>query len=95
MFHPVLLTCGMGMLIKRGKERRLFSPFCISVFAEDDYFNQILLSTVKRSSTAKVISFSERILDRKERVFVRCDAPKNLVSQNVPQVGCYTFFVYE
>lgn len=49
------------------KERRLFSPFCILVFAEDDYFNQILLPTVKRPLTAKVISFSERILDRKER----------------------------
>ncbi|MGG3572860.1 Imm26 family immunity protein [Bacillus gobiensis] len=38
-----------------------------NVFAEEDYFDQILLPTVKRPSTAKVLSLSERNLYRKER----------------------------
>jgi hypothetical protein len=29
-----------GAVDKKGKERRLFFPFCMLVFAEDDYFNQ-------------------------------------------------------
>ena len=38
-----------------------------NVFAEEDFFDEILLPTVKRPSTAKVLSSSERNLYRKEK----------------------------
>lgn len=38
-----------------------------NVFADEDYFDQILLPTVKRPSTAEVLSLSERNRYRKER----------------------------
>ncbi len=38
-----------------------------NVFAEEDEFDQILLPTVKRPSTAKVLSLSERNLYRKKK----------------------------
>ncbi|OIK10670.1 Imm26 family immunity protein [Bacillus sp. MUM 13] len=38
-----------------------------NVSAEEDYFDRILLPTVKRPSTAKVLSISERNIYRKER----------------------------
>jgi len=38
-----------------------------NVYAEEDYFDQILLPSVKRPSTSKVLSLSERSLYRKEK----------------------------
>ncbi|MFD0051097.1 Imm26 family immunity protein [Actinomycetes bacterium NPDC127524] len=38
-----------------------------NVSAEEDYFDHILLPTVKRPSTAKILSISERNIYRKER----------------------------